>query len=185
MSDTTPTTRWSWLWDDPRRFDLVVALATAGIGMLLIFGNRNRFDTGWPEVAAGVGAFVLVLFRRRQPLVLLAIAMIATAVHVAVWERPTPMVFAALVLLSTACVRLDRWVAIALGVGILYTVLAVFNGFLQEFEGGIRAFSGDVAIELGPGADPDEVAQLVTFLCSPAGAYISGALIPIDGGMLP
>lgn len=47
--------------------------------------------------------------------------------------------------------------AIALGVAILYTVLAVFNGFLQEFERGIRSFSGDVAVEVGARADLDAV----------------------------
>ena len=143
MNDAAPATRWSWLWDDPRRFDLVAAIATVGIAMLLIFGNRNQFDTGWPEVAAGVGAFVLVLFRRRQPLVLLTIAMIGTAVHVAIWERPTPMIFGALVLLATACVRLDRWVAIALGVVIaasLY-VLGLVSNDTDEF-GDSRAVIG-------------------------------------------
>lgn len=40
-------------------------------------------------------------------------------------------------------------------------------------------------IPLGRAASPNEVGQLVTFLASPAAAYITGALIPIDGGMLP
>ncbi len=54
--------------------------------------------------------------------------------------------------------------AIALGVGILYTVLAVFNGFLQEFEYGIREFSGDVAIELGERADLSAVNAAIASL---------------------
>ncbi|MSZ66786.1 MAG: SDR family oxidoreductase, partial [Actinobacteria bacterium] len=32
-------------------------------------------------------------------------------------------------------------------------------------------------------ATPDEVAGVVAFLASPAAAYISGAVIPIDGGL--
>lgn len=41
------------------------------------------------------------------------------------------------------------------------------------------------AVPLGRAAQADEVAQVVTFLASPAAAYITGALIPVDGGMLP
>ena len=52
--------------------------------------------------------------------------------------------------------------AIALGIAILYTVLAVFNGFLTAFEDGIRAFSGDVAVEVRGAAvgDPRVVETL-------------------------
>ncbi len=38
--------------------------------------------------------------------------------------------------------------SIALGVAVLFTVLAVFQGFLVEFEGNIRNFSGDVVVEV-------------------------------------
>ena len=38
-------------------------------------------------------------------------------------------------------------------------------------------------ISLGRPATPDEVAQVVTFLASPAAAYLTGAAIPVDGGM--
>jgi NAD(P)-dependent dehydrogenase (short-subunit alcohol dehydrogenase family) len=32
--------------------------------------------------------------------------------------------------------------------------------------------------------EPDEVAQAVLFLCSPAASYINGACVPVDGGYL-
>jgi 3-oxoacyl-[acyl-carrier protein] reductase len=38
-------------------------------------------------------------------------------------------------------------------------------------------------IPLGRYAAPDEVAGVVEFLAGPAGAYVTGAIIPVDGGM--
>ncbi len=46
---------------------------------------------------------------------------------------------------------------------------------------------GDVQVRqipLGSFGEPDDVAGLVTFLCSDAGRYITGEIIGVDGGML-
>jgi len=39
------------------------------------------------------------------------------------------------------------------------------------------------AVPLGRFCSADEIAGVVAFLASPAGAYISGAVIPVDGGL--
>jgi len=64
------------------------------------------------------------------------------------------------------------------------TVNAVAPGFVET------AMTEDLAdspllgrIPLGRAAQPEEIANMVTFLCSPAAAYITGEVIRVDGGM--
>jgi len=37
---------------------------------------------------------------------------------------------------------------------------------------------------LGRWGKPAEVANVVSFLCSPAAAFMTGAIVPVDGGYL-
>ena len=43
----------------------------------------------------------------------------------------------------------------------------------------------DLAIPLDRAGDPDEVAELITFLVSPAASYLSGTQFSVDGGSFP
>ncbi|MEO0494027.1 MAG: sensor histidine kinase [Actinomycetota bacterium] len=135
MSDARGAPVMAWLREDPRRFDLAVAVLVIGLGSLLLQSAPEEFDTGWPEVAAGVGAFVMVALRRWRPLPLLVAALSWGAIHVSIYQRPTPIFFAILVLLFTVCVSLDRWRAIALGV-VVAAPLYGFGLYVNEASAG-------------------------------------------------
>ena len=53
---------------------------------------------------------------------------------------------------------------------------------LQEDEGRSQAILERTP--LGRWGEPEDVAQAVVFLCSPAAAFITGTIMPVDGGYL-
>lgn len=55
----------------------------------------------------------------------------------------------------------------------------IFRNYTPEY----RAWQSENEIPVGRYGEPEELADLVTFLASPRAAYISGAVIPVDGGL--
>ena len=48
---------------------------------------------------------------------------------------------------------------------------------------GRRAWQSEHEIPMGRYGEPEELADLAVFLASPRGGYITGTVIPVDGGL--
>jgi 3-oxoacyl-[acyl-carrier protein] reductase len=55
----------------------------------------------------------------------------------------------------------------------------IFRNYTPEY----RQWQSENEIPMGRYGEPEELADLVAFLASPRAAYISGAVIPVDGGL--
>jgi NAD(P)-dependent dehydrogenase (short-subunit alcohol dehydrogenase family) len=67
--------------------------------------------------------------------------------------------------------------AIAICPGFIETEMTGGPGVAEQFPQVVQGTA------LKRGGQPDEVAELASFLCSDRAAYITGAVIPVDGGM--
>lgn len=79
-----------------------------------------------------------------------------------------------------------RALAVELG-GRNVTVNAIAPGFIEtDMSEAVRNKAGDIIKKMIPLkrlGKPEDIAGVVLFLCSPAGAYLTGQLLTVDGGL--
>jgi 3-oxoacyl-[acyl-carrier protein] reductase len=54
----------------------------------------------------------------------------------------------------------------------------------EQYSPEIRAAQADAAIAVGYYGEPSDMANMVCFVCSPRARYVTGAVLPVDGGLV-
>ncbi|MER3439120.1 MAG: NAD(P)-dependent oxidoreductase, partial [Chloroflexota bacterium] len=72
----------------------------------------------------------------------------------------------------------------AVAPGFVRTAMSVVNGVDElESERFRQWYVQDRRVPLGRAAEPEEIAEVVLFLCSPRTTYMTGATVVVDGGL--
>lgn len=188
--------------DAPQRAALVAELTArepAGLGLLVNNAGSNWGapiadypDEAFEKVMRTNVSSVFALIRDLLPLLQLAASAKAPArivnigsmdgLHVPIVQRVPTFAYSAS---KAALHHMTRTLAVELGPRHI-TVNAIAPGFFESkmTDHVLMHFRQDIEDDcpLGRIGEPEDIAGTLLFLCSRAGAYVNGAVIPLDGG---